>query len=204
MKGWKETIRQKAKAFQKKHPYFCMVSPYALFALVWSLVITKENVAKWWQAVPEWVERALLFGMIFLSWGGIGLLFGRCVSGWFPFLPSAGCYLRIRSKFLQKLLIGRDNLYWGRTGPKGLPEQYYRVSPQNRDKMCVWGVLFYGGWLALPIAACLGDCLPEPLSALVYPLWLAWPVLLVGLGNWDYSRGFHRLAEGRGKQDQSD
>lgn len=204
MKLFGEAIGQKLKTFREKHWFFCMVSPYVLFAVVLSLIITKENLEKWWQLVPDYVGRALLCGMIIFSWGGIGLLFGRTVSGWFPFLPSAGCYLRIRSKFLQKLLIGRDNLYWGRTGPKGLPEQYYRVSPQNRDKMCVWGVLFYTGWLVLTALVCQSSRLPERLAALLYPMLLAWPLIMIGLGNWDYSRGFHRLAEDKKEQNKKE
>lgn len=204
MKDWRKTVRQKAKIFQEKHPYFCMVSPYVLFALVWSLVITKENVGKWWQAVPNYVEQVLLYGMIFLSWGGIGLLFGRFVSGWFPFLPTSRIYLLIPSKFLQRLLIGEETLYWGRTGPKGLPKEYYRVSPQNRNKMCLWGVLFYTGWLAIFILMILSSSLPDPLGDWIFPLILVWPVLLHGLGNWDYSRGFHRLVEEQKQRDKED
>ncbi|NBI09662.1 hypothetical protein D1641_06480 [Colidextribacter sp. OB.20] len=204
MKDWRKTIRQKAKAFQEKHPYFCMVSPYVLFALVWSLVITKENVEKWWQTVPECVERALLFGLILLSWGGIGLLFGRFVSGWFPFLPTSRIYLPIPGRFLQRLLIGEETLYWGRTGPKGLPEEYYRVSPRNRNKMCLWGILFYTGWLANFILMALSSRLPDPLGDWIYPLFLAWPLLIHGLGNWDYSRGFHRLVEEQKQRDKEE
>lgn len=139
-----------------------------------------------------------------VAWAAIGLLYGRHVSGWFPFLTTKRFYLSIGNRRLQKLLIGDLTLYWGRTQPKNLPAKYYCVSPENRGKMCLWGILFYAGWLLVPVLAVLGMCgkLPGALGELPVILFLGWPLLMHGLGNLDYSRGFVQAVE-KEKQNQN-
>jgi len=144
----------------------------------------------------------VICGVNLVTWAGIGLLFGRFVSGWFPFLMTRKIYLPIPGKFLPRLLIGEDNLYWGRTRPRYLPEQYYRVSPENRNKMSIWGMLFYTGWLVITALLVFSSSGKLPLGGIPFFLLLLWPTLILGLGNLDYSRGFHRVAEARKKEKQ--
>lgn len=143
-----------------------------------------------------------LFGYIVVlglvvGWAAIGLLYGRRLAGWFPFLTTKRFYLSIGNRRLQQLLISDHTLYWGRTQPGGLPDKYYRVSPENRGKMCLWGVLFYSGWLLVPVLTGLGISgkLPVKLDQLPLILFLGWPLLIHGLGNVDYSRGFLQAVE---------
>lgn len=135
--------------------------------------------------------------ILFIVWAALGLFFGRFISVWFPFMPTSWIYLPIHRKRLQKLLTSEGTLFWGRTCPTYLPVQYYRVSPENRGKISLWGVLFYSGWLALAILFILDitNQLPKAIGDWVMPLILVWPLLLNGLANLDYSRGFHNVAE---------
>ena len=85
----------------------------------------------------------------------LGFVCGRFFSAWFPFRLTKKCYLPVKSARLQKFLIAGETLHWGRTQPKDLPEKYYRVSPENRGKMCIWGILFYFDWYLLFILCVL-------------------------------------------------
>lgn len=69
------------------------------------------------------------------------LVMGRFLSPWFPFRLTKKVYLPIKNVYFQKLLISDETHVWGRTRPEQL--QYYCVSPENRGKMCIWGLLFY-------------------------------------------------------------
>ena len=135
--------------------------------------------------------------ILFVGRAALGLFFGRFISVWFPFMPMSRFYLPIRGKRLQRLLTSEDTLFWGRTRPKYLPEQYYLVSPANRGKISLWGVIFYAGWLVLAVLFVL-DVVGQISKAVgnwLMILILSWPLLLHGLANVDYSRGFHRIAE---------
>ncbi len=79
----------------------------------------------------------------------LGFVCGRFFSAWFPFRLTKKFYLPIKSARLQKFLISGETFHWGRAQPKGIPEKYYRVSPENRGKMCIWGILFYFDWYLL-------------------------------------------------------
>lgn len=142
--------------------------------------------------------------ILFIGWAALGLFFGRFISVWFLFMPMSRFYLPIRGKRLQRLLTSEDTLFWGRTWPKYLPVEYYLVSPANRGKMSIWGVFFYGGWLVLAVLFVLDITgqLPKALGDWLMILILSWPLLLHGLANVDYSRGFHRIAEEEKKNRQ--
>ena len=75
--------------------------------------------------------------ILFVGWAALGLLFGRFISVWFPFMPMSRFYLPIRGKRLQRLLTSEDTLFWGRTRPTYLPVEYYLVSPANRGKISI-------------------------------------------------------------------
>ena len=111
----------------------------------------------------------------FAVWAALGLFFGRFISVWFPFMPMSRFYLPIRGKRLQRLLTSEDTLFWGRTRPKYLPEQYYLVSPANRGKISLWGVIFYAGWLVLAVLFVLdvvgqiSKAVGDWLMILIYP-----------------------------------
>lgn len=206
MRHWLEKIKQKCKPFWDEYGFMMDIVPFLAVALIFAFSGPRRFLMELLSKIElsRRGETAVIFAMILAAWGGIGLLFGRSVACWFPFLPTSRIYLLIPGRFLPRLLIGAETMYWGRTGPKGLPEEYYRVSPKNRNKMCLWGVLFYAGWLALFILMMVSGQLPDPLGDWIYPLFLVWPVLLHGLGNWDYSRGFHRLAEKEKQRDKEE
>ena len=79
----------------------------------------------------------------------LGFVCGRFFSAWFPFRLTKKFYLPIKSARLQKFLNSDETFHWGHAQPKGIPEKYYRVSPENRGKMCIWGILFYFDWYLL-------------------------------------------------------
>lgn len=145
---------------------------------------------------------AMLF--LFVGWAALGLFFGRFISVWFPFMPTSRFYFLIRAKRLQNLLTSEDTLFWGRTRPKYLPEQYYLVSPANRGKISLWGVIFYAGWLVLAVLFVLDVAgqISKAVGDWLIILILSWPLLLHGLANLDYSRGFHQIAEEEKKNRQ--
>lgn len=142
--------------------------------------------------------------LLFIGWAALGLFFGRFISVWFPFMPTSQFYWPIRGKRLQNLLTSKDTLFWGRTRPKYLPEQYYLVSPANRGKISLWGVIFYVGWLVLAVLFVLDVAgqISKVVGDWLMILILSWPLLLYGLANLDYSRGFYQIAEEEKKNRQ--
>jgi len=100
--------------------------------------------------------------LTFLVWG-IGvpflcLVMGQFFSSYFPFRLTRKFYLPIKNIYLQKLLISDETNAWGRRRPKQLPEKYFRVSSEDRGKMCIWGVLFYLDLCLLLILGVLMKC----------------------------------------------
>ena len=59
---------------------------------------------------------SLIILTIFLTgWIALGLLFGRGIAGWFPFLLTSRFYLPLPGKRLPKLLISEETRHWGKT-----------------------------------------------------------------------------------------
>lgn len=111
----------------------------------------------------------------------LGFVCGRFFSAWFPFRLTEKFYLPVKSARLQKFLIGGETFHWGRTQPKDLPEKYYRVTPENRGKMCIWGVLFYFDWYLLFIFCVLVwfGRLSDSMRPFLLALFLALPLLFL-------------------------
>ncbi len=110
----------------------------------------------------------------------VGLLLGRYASAWFPFrlIP---LHLPVKTPFLQRLFIAEETCAWGRVQPRELPQRYYRVRPEDRGKLSVWGLLFYLDWFSL-LALCLvtwEGSLPEQLRPLMALLLVALAALLL-------------------------
>ncbi len=94
-------------------------------------------------------EKILMVFCVSIGVPFLGFVCGRFFSAWFPFRLTKKFYLPVQSIRLQKFLISDETFHWGRTQPKDLPEKYYRVSPENHRKMCIWGILFYFDWYLL-------------------------------------------------------
>lgn len=145
---------------------------------------------------------SLIILTVFLTgWAALGLLLGRGIAGWFPFLLTSRFYLPIPGKRLPKLLISEETSHWGKTRPKYLHVKYYIVAPQNRRKMNLWGLLFYTTWLAFPLLLVLfAHQLPQRTYDLVYFLTLACPILTRLLAEQDYDRGFKKACQAEQKE----
>ena len=144
---------------------------------------------------------SLIILTIFLTgWIALGLLFGRGIAGWFPFLLTSRFYLPLPGKRLPKHLISEETRHWGKTRPKYLHVKYYLVAPQNRHKMNLWGVLFYITWFFLPLLLIFAHQLPQRTYDLAYFFALASPILAHLLAGQDYDRGFRRAYQAEQKE----
>lgn len=131
---------------------------------------------------------------LLMLWAALGLFFGRHIAVWFPFLLTSRIYLPIPWKRLAYLLTSETTFYWGKRQPRYIHVKYYLVSPANRKKLSLWGVLFYSGWVVLAIlfGLVVTRRLPVALGNWLQILILGWPTLFHMLGSWDYNRGFNR------------
>lgn len=139
---------------------------------------------------------------LFAGWAALGLFFGRHIAVWFPFLLTSRFYLPIPWKRLGRLLTSETTFYWGKKQPRYIHVKYYLVSPANRMKLSLWGVLFYAGWILLAVLSVLSFTgrLSKTWSDWLMILILIWPTIFLGLGGWDYNRGFDRAFEAERKQ----
>lgn len=131
----------------------------------------------------------------------LGFVCGRFFSAWFPFRLTKKFYLPVQSVRLQKFLISDETFHWGRTQPKDLPEKYYRVSPENRGKMCIWGVLFYFDWHLLFIFCVLVwfGRLSDSMRPFLLILFFALPLLYL-FESLDFLIGAHRAMKAENLQ----
>lgn len=140
-------------------------------------------------------DSLIILTLFLTAWAALGLLFGRGIAGWFPFLRTSRFYLPIPSRRLQRLLISEETSYWGKTRPRYLHVKYYIVAPQNRRRMNLWGVLFYAAWLFSPLFLIFSHQLPQRLFNLSYILTLSCPILARLLAGLDYDRGLRRALQ---------
>lgn len=129
----------------------------------------------------------------------LGLFLGRFAAAWFPFRLTHWLYLPVKSPLLRRLLISGETCAWGRIQPKELPWRYYRVGPEDRGKLSVWGLLFYLDWFPL-LALCLVTWqrgLPEALRPLMAFLLVVLAGLLL-LEPLDFLLGACRALRARG------
>lgn len=145
-------------------------------------------------------DSLIILTVFFLSWTAFGLILGRGIAGWFPFLCTSRFYLPLPGKRLPRLLISRETSHWGKTQPKYIHVKYYLVSPPNRNKLNLCGTLFYLTWLGFPLLLPFARQLPQPLWDLCYPLTLASPLLFRFLSSIDYDRGFRRAYQAEQKE----
>lgn len=156
-------------------------------------------------AIYDFLNRHFFYvaiSFLFVGWAALGLFFGRYIAVWFPFLPTSRFYLPIPWKRLAYLLTSETTFYWGKTQPRYIHVKYYLVSPANRKKLSLWGVLFYGGWVLLAVLSVLVFTrrLPKEAGDRLMVLILIWPTVFLGLGSWDYNRGFDRAFEAERRQ----
>ena len=145
-------------------------------------------------------DSLIILTVFLLGWTALGLLLGRGIAGWFPFLYTSALYLPLPGKRLPKLLISRETSHWGKTQPKYIHVKYYLVAPQNRNKLNLWGLLFYATWFFFPLLLIFAHQLPQHLYDLSYILTLVCPLLTRFLASIDYDRGFRRAYQAEQKE----